>query len=96
MTCAANQSCVAYRTVGGAVMPPDADGKCMDGRHVEGNTCQADFGYTCAELTGCSAPAATCHCAPGTACANSTVCRLPSSSPWLDTSADLVCELLAP
>jgi hypothetical protein len=77
-------------------MPPDAEGKCMAGRHLEGNMCQSDFGYTCAELTGCSAPAATCRCAPSTQCSNSTVCRLPSDSPWLDTSAELVCELQAP
>lgn len=96
-TCTSNQTCVAYRTIGGvAPPPPDAQGDCEAGRHAEGNYCQPDFGYTCAELSGCSAPAATCRCAPNTQCAGTTVCRLPSDSPWLDTSADLVCELLAP
>ena len=95
-TCTAGQTCVAYRTVGGAVEPPSAGGTCMAGKHLEGNLCQADFGYTCAELTGCSAPAATCRCAASTKCFGTTVCKLPSDAAWLDSSADLVCELLAP
>lgn len=95
-TCTASQTCVAYRTVGGIMVPPDDDGKCDAGRHLEGDTCQADFDYTCAELTGCNAPAATCRCAPNTECADTIACRLPSDSASLDASAQLVCELLAP
>jgi hypothetical protein len=95
-TCTAAQTCVAYRTVGGAIFPPDAQGMCMEGRHVEGQSCQADFGYTCAELTGCDASGAKCRCAANTECANTTDCRAPTASAWLDASAHLVCELLAP
>lgn len=95
-TCAANETCVAHRTVGGAIMPPDQNNQCMTGRHLEGSMCQADFSYSCATLTGCSAPSATCRCAAGTDCAGTTVCRLPQASAWLDTDAELVCELLAP
>jgi hypothetical protein len=96
MTCTTSQTCVAYRTVGGAIFPPDAGGQCMAGRHVENNMCQADFAYTCAALSGCSAPAATCHCAANTPCANTNICRLPRAAAWLDTSADLVCEQQVP
>jgi len=95
-TCNVGQTCVAYRTVGGALFPPDAAGNCMTGRHVENNRCQPDFAYTCAELSGCSAPATTCHCMANTACANDGACRLPTAATWLDPSADLVCEQLAP
>jgi hypothetical protein len=95
-TCTASQTCVAYRTVGGAIFTPDAQGMCMSGKHVEGDKCQADFAYTCAELTGCSAPSTTCHCATGTKCSNANACRLPSPAAWLDASADLVCEQQAP
>jgi hypothetical protein len=96
MTCTASQTCVAYRTVGGGIFPPDTEGKCMTGKHLENDRCQSDFAYTCAELTGCTAPAATCHCAANTPCAASNVCRLPYVVPWLDPSADLLCELQAP
>lgn len=95
-TCAANETCVAHRVIGGAISPPDADNQCMAGRHLEGSYCQADFMYSCATLTGCSTPSATCRCAAGTDCAGTTVCRLPAASVWLDTDAQLVCELLAP
>jgi hypothetical protein len=95
-TCAANETCVGYRTVGGAVTPPDQNGECTPGRHVEGNTCQSDFAYTCATLSNCSSPGATCRCAAGTECANTTICRLPQASTWLSASAELVCELQAP
>ena len=95
-TCSASQTCVGYRTVGGAVEPPSQNNTCPTGKHVEGNLCLADFGYTCAELTGCDAPAATCRCAADTECANTTVCRLPTASAWLDSSAELVCERQVP
>jgi hypothetical protein len=95
-TCTADQTCVAYRTVGGAVFPPDMNGHCDSGRHLEGSLCQPDFDYTCAALTGCSAPATTCHCAAGSDCVNTSSCSLPSSASWLDADADLVCELQAP
>ena len=95
-TCAANETCVGYRVVGGAVFPPDQNNECPAGRHLEANTCQYDFSYTCATLTNCNAPSATCRCAPGTDCANTTQCRLPPTSAWLDPDAQLVCELLAP
>jgi hypothetical protein len=96
MTCTASQTCVAYRTVGGAVFPPGAGGKCTTGRHLENNMCENDFAYACAGLTGCSAPAATCHCAANTKCANANFCSLPTASAWLDTSAELVCEQQVP
>jgi len=95
-TCAANETCVAHRTVGGAVLPPDQNNQCMDGQHLEGSNCLSDFMYTCATLTGCSAPSGTCRCGAGTECAGTIVCRLPQASVWLDTDAELVCELLAP
>ena len=96
MTCTANQTCVAYRTVGGAVTAPDTAGNCPTGRHVENHLCQSDFAYTCVELAGCTAPAATCRCPANTKCANDNVCSLPTSVAWLDTSADLVCEQPVP
>jgi hypothetical protein len=68
----------------------------MSGWHLEGDACQPDFAYTCAELISCTAPAATCHCAPNTQCANDGVCMLPSAAAWLDTSAALVCQQLVP
>jgi hypothetical protein len=95
-TCTAGQSCVAHRTVGGAIFPVDTQGMCMAGKHAEGDRCQPDFNYACAELTGCNAPSASCRCAPNTDCAYTTTCRLPTSSAWLDPAADLVCELQAP
>ena len=95
MSCSSSQTCVAYRTVGGAIDPPN-DGLCMVGKHLESNMCQSDFVYTCAALTGCSAPATTCRCAADSECSNTTICRLPSAAPWLDQSAALVCELQAP
>lgn len=94
--CGATQTCVAYRVVGGAAIPPDQNGQCDVGQHVEGNVCQDDFDYTCAELTGCSAPSTTCHCAAGTACARTPTCRVPGAAAWLDASAELICELQAP
>jgi hypothetical protein len=96
MTCSADQTCVAYRTVGGAQIPPDAGGGCTTGKHVENDHCVSDFAYTCAALTGCSAPAATCHCAAGSKCANDNACRLPFEAVWLDAAADLVCEQQVP
>jgi hypothetical protein len=96
MTCDANQTCVAYRTVGGAQIPPDAGGGCPAGKHAENDHCFSDFAYTCAGLTGCSAPATTCHCAAGSKCANANACRLPYAAAWLDTAAELVCEQQVP
>ena len=95
-TCNAGQTCVAYRVVGGAIDPPNSTGMCVAGKHVESNTCERDFAYTCAELTGCTALGPSCRCAQNTQCSNTSVCRLPTASVWLDTAADLVCELLAP
>lgn len=95
-TCSAEQTCVAYRTVGGAQIQPDTDGKCMAGKHVESGHCFSDFAYTCAALTGCSAPGTTCHCAAGSKCANANACKLPYEATWLDTAAELVCEQQAP
>jgi len=95
-TCTSAQSCVAHRTVGGAIFPVDTQGMCMAGKHAEGDRCQPDFSYTCAELTGCSALSASCRCASKTDCAYTTTCRLPTSSAWLDPAADLVCEQQAP
>jgi hypothetical protein len=95
-TCTAGQTCVAYRTVGGAIVAPDTNDECDPGRHLESNTCQPDFGYTCSALTNCSAPAENCHCAAGSKCANTNSCRLPSDAAWLDPSADLICEQQVP
>ena len=79
-TCTVTESCVAYRTVGGALFPVDEQGMCTAGKHAEGNLCQADFAYTCAELTGCGAPSAACRCAANTDCAGTTTCRVPTAS----------------
>jgi len=95
-TCGAAQSCVAYRTVGGAIDLPDTHGMCAAGEHLEGDRCEADFSYTCAELTGCSALSASCRCAPTTKCAHTNSCRTPSASAWLDASTELVCEQQVP
>jgi len=94
--CAPGQYCIGYRAVGGAVILPDAAGKCVITKHVENGRCQNDFTYTCGEIADCDAPAATCHCGPFTACGTTNVCRLPMDGAWLDKAAVLVCELLAP
>ncbi len=95
MTCGAGQTCVAHRTVGGAQIPPDA-GSCPAGRHVENSTCRNDFAYTCAALTGCAMPAATCQCAAASKCGYTDGCILPYKAAWLDADADLICEQHAP
>jgi hypothetical protein len=68
----------------------------MSGKHLENDHCVSDFAYTCAMLTGCSAPSTSCHCAAGSQCASANACRLPYAAAWLDTAADLVCEQQAP
>ena len=95
MTCDAGESCVAHRTIGGALLPPDADG-CPEGRHLENQRCQTDFAYTCAPLIGCIDDADTCRCALQTSCAYATNCKAPYTAEWLDTDAEVVCEVLAP
>ncbi|MET0794365.1 MAG: hypothetical protein ABW061_22775 [Polyangiaceae bacterium] len=95
-TCAPGQACVGYRAIGGAVILPDADGKCAITKHLEDGRCQNDFTYTCAELSGCSAPDATCRCEAHTACGTTNVCRLPMDGAWLDKAVVLVCELQVP
>jgi len=95
-TCAPGQFCIGYRAVGGAVSLPDSTGKCVITKHVENGRCQNDFTYTCAEISDCDAPAATCHCGALAACGNTNVCRLPTDGAWLDKAVVLVCELQVP
>ena len=95
-TCAPGQFCIGYRAVGGAIVLPDSAGKCMPTKHVENGRCQNDFTYTCAEISGCDAPAATCRCGALAACGTTNVCRLPMDGPWLDEAVVLVCELQVP
>ena len=96
MTCASGESCVAYRTVGGAIVEPDTNNQCKTGWHLEGTLCGPDPGYTCTALLNCPAPAATCSCPAGSKCAQSNICKLPGTAPWLDPSAVLLCEQQVP
>lgn len=100
--CAPSEVCVAYRVVGGTATQPDEDGNCPQGMHAEpaGSTvqyCVADFSYQCRELIGCEGAELSCACAAGACPTGYTACRDPQpDAPYLDSSAVLVCELLAP
>jgi hypothetical protein len=93
-TCAQSETCVAYRTIGGAQIRPDDAGGCPSGAHLEGNICFADFAYQCVTQPRCAAAEVTCTC--GTCPQGYPSCRAPYVADWLDPSAKLVCELLAP
>lgn len=95
-SCGTGLACVAYRTVGGAIFPPDQSGKCETGRHVENGSCQPDFAYTCARLSNCTSLGSSCHCATGSLCERDPVCRLPVTADVLSTPAVLICEQQAP
>jgi hypothetical protein len=99
-TCAAPLVCVAYRVEGGAVFAPDSDGKCESGRHLEpgGATgrCARDFSYECRSPVGCGDDSLACDCGAATCPSQFPSCREPAASSWLDSTAQLVCELLAP
>lgn len=98
-TCAATEICVAYRLVGGAALQPDA-GSCPPGTHVEGSGtvyCLSDFSYRCVPLTGCTGGApVSCACASADCPSGYSTCSDPQTADWLDPSAQLVCQLLAP
>jgi hypothetical protein len=104
--------CVAYRTVGGGLIFPDASGNCPDGSHSEpasfgdaGAYCVADFAYQCVQLEGCFGGApVNCACAmqniadtAGTCPTGYAHCSNPSSAYiGLDPAAQLICEQQAP
>ena len=98
--CTATQACVAYRTVGGAFVPPEAG--CPNGKHLEGGSCQADFAYKCVDLHGaCQNEPLSCACAqpptnnPGVCPVGFGSCSLPATAA-VDASTELVCQQLAP
>lgn len=111
-TCAAEQVCVAYRTVGGGQIYPDSSGNCPAGSHSEpaswadaGAICVANFAYQCVQLEGCFGGApVTCDCAmlnaaetSGTCPTGYPACSNPSSTyVGLDPDAQLICEQQAP
>jgi hypothetical protein len=108
-TCAASEVCIAYRTVGGGLVEPDANGDCPDGSHPEpvagSEYCVADFAYQCVELVGCSGTTpVTCACAQprggdgmGTCPMVYSACADPQpDTSWLDPVAQLICEQQAP
>ena len=92
--CSASEACVAHRTIGGAQIRADDAGACPSGAHLEGNICFADFAYQCVAQPRCAAGEVNCTC--GTCPQGSPSCRAPYAADWLDPSAKLVCELLAP
>ncbi len=93
-TCSASEACVAYRTIGGAITFPGDGGACPLYAHLEGSTCQANFAYQCVAQPRCTGGVIDCTC--GTCPQGNPTCRAPTASQWLDPSAKLVCELLAP
>lgn len=96
-SCTAGEVCVAYRTVGGALFVPDQNGMCPAGRHVEGDRCEPDFGYTCAPLSQCTSLGTSCHCASGSRCASDNACRVaPQPSTDVLPEALLICEQQVP
>ncbi|HEY2410118.1 MAG TPA: hypothetical protein VGI10_29140 [Polyangiaceae bacterium] len=104
MPCSAGNACVAYRTQGGAITYPDSSGKCQPKHHVEAGVCQEDFNYEC--IVGglaCGDGPITCACAQqnindtnGTCPSGYPSCSNPVVASWLDPSAQLVCQKLAP
>ena len=98
--CTSAQICVAYRTVGGGLIPPDA-GACPDGTHVEplgaGESCQQDYVYKCVPRSGCAANAVSWACGSASCAPPYSACSDPESGEVaLDPSARLVCQQLAP
>ena len=93
-TCAASEACVAYRTVGGAVIAPADAGACPPNAHLEGQTCMANFAYQCVAQPGCPAGQIDCTC--GMCPPTYFSCHVAGTSQWLDPDAELTCELLAP
>jgi len=98
--CTTTQACVAYRTIGGVRIAPEA-GVCPGGTHLEGNDCQTDFVYECADLHGaCAGQPVSCACAqpptnsPGVCPVGYGSCSAPGAS--VDAAAQLVCQQLAP
>ena len=93
--CASDEFCVAYRTIGGAVVMPDPNGNCPARSHAESNYCLTDYSYTCGTQNSCTSSDVNCACA-ASACPAGHMCSQPASSSWLDTSARLVCQQFAP
>jgi hypothetical protein len=111
-TCSDTDVCVAYRTLGGGIIEPDANGDCQTGSHPEpasfadsGMYCVANFAYRCVPLSGClrGAPV-NCECAMlniadtgGTCPTGYSSCTDPApNTPGLDADAQLICQQLAP
>jgi hypothetical protein len=101
-SCNSGEICIAYRTVGGALIQPDDAGACPPGRHVEpfGNgmgICEADFAYQCVQLRGCAGMKVSCSCGQASCPNNYSSCAdPPANDMWLDPAAQLTCSLLAP
>ncbi|HET7541359.1 MAG TPA: hypothetical protein VFK05_15890 [Polyangiaceae bacterium] len=102
LTCTASQACVAYRTDGGVVLPPDSARTCPTGTHLEGSRCARDFAYQCAERHGtCQNEPISCACAepdtnnPGVCPAGYGSCSAPSANA-VAPSTELVCQQLVP
>jgi hypothetical protein len=100
MTCGVGEACVAFRVQGGALLLPDANGNCATGQHVEpsgtAGHCARDFQYQCLHPAGCSLDNLSCACGAATCPSGYPSCHDPYAATWLDDSAALVCELLAP
>jgi len=92
--CTATQACVAYRTLGGALFLADG-GTCPTGMHLQGEHCEQDFAYRCADLhDACQNQAVSCACAQGVCPSGYSSCS--QSQPTADISAQLICQQLAP
>lgn len=99
VSCDDAEVCIATRVVGGGVDFSDDNGDCPPGKHIEPQVtyCVADFTYQCQELSGCSTSDVRCDCGAGTCPSNAPACTDPQpDAPFLDPSAQLICELQAP
>jgi hypothetical protein len=93
-TCSDSEVCVAHRTIGGAVSPPDDAGACPPNEHEENDYCLVNYAYECVAQPGCTGGTVDCSC--GTCPQPFNTCRPLYMAAWLDTDAKLICEQLAP
>ena len=100
LSCTATQACVAYRTLGGPLFLADS-GTCPTGMHLQGDRCEQDFAYQCAELHGaCQGQAVSCACAQPPS-SSSGACpsgysSCSQSQPTVEASAQIICQKLVP
>ena len=99
-TCGADEVCIAYRTVGGALLLPDEDGNCPEGSYSSGGSaahCIREWAYECRELEGCERDAIDCDCGRGMCPSGHDSCHeAGAGDEHLSSDAVLTCELLAP